>query len=205
MLNARAHHHARSKSSIRAHPGQKLSLIKAFLESAMPQHHVTISCCCECCESLSKGEVPRASLVRTDSGPDFVFRDQDGGCSLPELTLLEALLIAPIRSHQTIVVAVGNRTKGGHQVISFGPKHHCQQGHSYSKYNPALEATSGLFPLDLSLLPELFLVVFCGWKKDRDEVLRQIRQTKAFSVRGKVCLAWIRWYLEVSNISNSFV
>lgn len=102
-------------------------------------------------------------------------------------------------------------TNFGHQISpiyvyfhrSFGPKHTCQQGHSYCKRNPALEDIAGLIPLDLNRIPDIIQVAFLSWKKGDDSIEHQISSSECFKVRGKYCLTLVYRLLDVSLLNHN--
>ena len=71
---------------------------------------VTVDCCAECIKALENENIPNASLVRIDVGPDFVIMLRDGPPE-PPLTQLENMLVAPWRDHQRLIVCIGKKYK----------------------------------------------------------------------------------------------
>ena len=163
-----------------------------------PEDH-SLDLCHECYAALEAEKVPEASLVRIDIGPDPL--GPDGLHLLPPLTWIESWLVSPFRLHQTILICFGKSDVWNTGARYFSPRQKAQQGHSYSKLNPALDEFTGMIPFDLDRIPEFIQVVFCSWRKKGEEPLAdQLQRMDCAKVRGPLVVKTAYFLIEVRSI-----
>jgi hypothetical protein len=124
--------------------------------------------CNECEASLKAGCVPKASLVRVDTGklPSH----------LEPLTYLENKLLAPQRGSRCLMICNTGRRRPADTC------HKYLRGHVVAFPNPSTNELCDQFPLEMSKIPEVLQVVFLVAAPDRAAIEALARKTPALQV-----------------------
>lgn len=103
---------------------------------------------------------------------------------LPPLTLVESLLVAPLRAFR-MQVYLKARCAPQHRQTAL-------RGHVVAFPNPAPSALAGCFPMSLDDIPTYFNVVLIAAAGSVEEAREKARRSKVLRVRGRVVVKWAR-------------
>jgi hypothetical protein len=150
--------------------------------------NMKMSICLSCWSLLQQQELPFASLVHIDAGMRPTH--------LPEMTLLESLIVLPLRPHRFFALAKPHYCKGDSEQFS-----EALCSHVVAYTNSSSDSLANLFPLNIDDIPEHFLLVLISASDNIESAQAKACKVKAASVRGQVVVMNARYYAQVWNNS----
>lgn len=127
-------------------------VVQAPAVLALQAAQLWVTVCGTCLASLARRTIPPASLVSVDAGSTAVSKHD--GQPLPPLTLIESLIVAPLRPMRHVIVCkpADTRQRPNDTFVR------ALRGHVIAFPNPPARALASCFPCALEDVPDLIQV-----------------------------------------------